>query len=263
MPAFFSITKDVECIDVSLAMASALAKKAKKKQTLYLSSSPVTAALMHPMVDIRTDLPKIFNSYRRAVHENVITDNEKLYFNLWPYHLRGHYCNRISIEPLSKLLAKQAEDSRIRNGKNISLKDILFSGPTTLRKSKLAATSFRKSVIMSPRALNVLQQKNIDLRTITGSLDSFNFYILSPKKWSARNVRWVSEDDYFAALSRSDVFVMERPSESMWYNNFTYKKKLVSLLDGDAEADIVSCLNISYASDDYSLLSSVIKNALL
>ncbi len=261
MAKFFCMSTDTECIDVAVAVVGTLAKKTKSIQQLYLKEKPLNSEWVYPQVSISTDLPHVLSSQRRAVHENILLDGDEIYFNVWPLHLRGYYCDKINIAGLHKMLSRQAADAGI--SKRLTKKDILYSGTKPSVLSSISSSMFGGYACFTPRAFNFAKDKSVDIRTLAGSLDIFGFYIPGEKKWNMRNVSWASGNDFLSSMLKSKIVIAERPSEVLWYNNFLRRKTVVCLTPGYASCDIVSCKEILCVDDKPMVyLTSEIKKAL-
>ena len=253
MISFFCMSSKEKDIFVSSAMVGAISEKLGVKQTLFLREVPAFAD-QYPNVQFSTNMPQVLLSYRRAVHEDMITDGEVVLINTWLHQLRDNFVGTTSLETIINVTKNCIAALGLR--KRITLQDVFESSveqePKKLVSDRLA------TICITSHALESIDAKLIN--QVVSAMSRYDFVMHAGEKNKSVNCYSTKTSSEFAAyMKRCDGIITTHQYTLLPFFR-TAKDKELFLLDDDSIEIFEKAKLHQYKSESISTLISDLRS---
>lgn len=224
MIRFFCMSEREEDIICSVAIVAGIARKLGTNQTIILKKVPDFAP-QYPTVSFITDVPAILSSYRRAVHEDVVYDGDKLLVNTWTHQLRDAFFDGSDI---LKTLLNVTENcfGTIGLRKKVNLSQLLDGSAD--REAIDIISERSKIVCITRQAYNHAGESFIG--QIMSLLSRYDFVINASSGRDTLNSRFVENiGDFAGYVKSSDVVIAANTIELLPLFRVVGEKEIVIL----------------------------------
>jgi hypothetical protein len=211
-------------------IVAGIANRLNEKQEFFVKEIP-SFAPRYPNIKFNDSIPRILRKHRRSIHQDVLSDDNNVYLNVWLRHLRGNF-----VQDGNKKAALQIAKAHMTNlgyRRRITFDNMLGTPRKECSFTLSHATDGEYFVCLTRSCIDKLD--TADLSTVMSSVSLATFsanthvtHIRSP------NFKPCSNDEFVARLRQADLIVTTKLFTLLPFFNDVSDKKII-LLDGSSD----------------------------